>query len=234
MNKRDLSLSERRENSREAKPIQLPIHFSLSEIKRHFVENMDSIKAQYSVAEALVTKNNLEDSKTIWRSQVVLAEGVLDFFIHEMSKYCLFRMFIGQSEKTEKYASIKIPMSKVEEAIDATESNEWFFKYLNERFSRDVFISRESMREQLNLIGIGFTPVMVRAFPRDKEKASLEYGSKVVEDLFRRRNQIAHQNDRSHESAEQNDITKDFVSDCISKIETIVNAIYDIAEEKEQ
>ena len=43
---------------------------------------------------------------------------------------------------------------------------------------------------------------------------------------------IAHQNDRSHASAEQNDITKDFVSDYISKIEAIVNSIHEIAEAK--
>lgn len=49
--------------------------------------------------------------------------------------------------------------------------------------------------------------------------------------LFQRRNEIAHQNDRSHASAEQTDITKEFVEDYISKIEAIVNAIQEIAEE---
>ena len=51
--------------------------------------------------------------------------------------------------------------------------------------------------------------------------------------MFQRRNAIAHQNDRSHASAEQNDITKEFVEDYISKVETIVNAIHSLAEEKE-
>lgn len=125
-----------------------------------------------------------------------------------------------------------VPMGKVEEAIAATESKDWFFGYLNDRFSRDVFISKESMQDQLNLIGIGFTPVMVKAFPSDKEETSRKTGAQVVADLFRRRNVIAHQNDRSHASAEQNDITKEFVSECISNIETIVNSIHEIAEAK--
>ncbi|MBR1604347.1 MAG: hypothetical protein IJ667_13035 [Synergistaceae bacterium] len=51
---------------------------------------------------------------------------------------------------------------------------------------------------------------------------------------FHRRNVIAHQNDRSHASAEQNDITKEFVSDYISKIEKIVNSIHEIAEETDK
>ena len=141
-------------------------------------------------------------------------------------------MFTGQWDKSEKYASFLVPMEKVEEAIAATESKDWFFDYLNDRFSRDVFISKESMNDQLNLIGIGFTQVMVRAFPNNKEATSRKQGSEVVKDLFRRRNEIAHQNDRSHASAEQNDITKEFVSDYISKIEAIVNSIHELAEEK--
>lgn len=227
--KRDLSLTPRKENQREALPITPPVQFSLDEIMQHFVESMNSVKAQYNVADALVAEGNTDGCKTIWRSQVVLAEGLMDFYIHEMSKYCLFRMFTGHWDKSDKYGAFMIPMEKVEEAIAATESKDWFFAYLNNRFSRDVFISKESMRDQLNLIGIGFSQVMVNAFPSDKEETSIKQGSQIVEDLFRRRNIIAHQNDRSHASAKQNDITKEFVSDCISKIEAIVNSIHIIA-----
>lgn len=169
----------------------------------------------------------------IWRSQVVLAEGLLDFYIHEMSKYCLFRMFTGAWEASAKYASFMVPMKKVEEALSTTESKDWFFSYLNDRFGRDVFLSCESMRDQLNLIGIGFGDTMKKAFPHPKEETSQKDGAKIITDLFQRRNAIAHQNDRSHASAEQNDITKEFVEDYISKVETIVNAIHSLAEEKE-
>ena len=104
---------------------------------------------------------------------------------------------------------------------------------MNDRFSRDVFLSCESMRDQLNLIGIGFVSTMVKAFPRDKEEASKKEGAKIVTELFQRRKTIAHQNDRSHASAEQNDITKEYVEEYISKVETIVDAIHSLAEEKE-
>lgn len=230
---RDLSLMPRKENQRDARSIEPPVQFSLEEIKRHFIESMDSVKAQYAVADSLSTDGNIDGCKTIWRSQVVLAEGLMDFYIHEMSKYCLFKMFTGSWDKSEKYSSIMVPMGKVEEAITAKASKDWFFDYLNERFSRDVFISRESMKDQLNLIGIEFTQVMVKAFPSDKEETSRKKGGKVVEELFHRRNVIAHQNDRRHESAVQNDITKEYVLDYIYKIETIVNSIHEIAENKD-
>ena len=226
--RRDLSLSPRVEEKRELKVIELPVQFSLKEIKEHFEESLNEVKAQYPVADLLNKNGNENDGKTIWRSQVVLAEGLLDFFIHEMSKFCLFKMFTGQWSKSEKYYRFMVPMSKVEDAINTVNSKDWFFDYLNDRFSRDVFLSHESMKDQLNLIGIDFSKTMERAFSKES-KDPLKYGKQVVIDLFQRRNDIAHQNDRSHASAKKQDITKEFVEKYITNIELIVNAIYDIA-----
>ena len=200
--RRDLSLSPRVEEKRELKVIELPIQFSLKEIKEHFEESFNEVKAQYTVADLLNKNGNENDGKTIWRSQVVLAEGLLDFFIHEMSKFCLFKMFTGQWTKSEKYYRFMVPMSKVEDAINTVNSKDWFFEYLNDRFSRDVFLSHESMKDQLNLIRIDFSKTMERAFSKES-KDPVKYGKQVVIDLF--------------------------VEKYITNIELIVNAIYDIA-----
>lgn len=230
---RDLSLTARIEDVRDTRRIETPVHFSKTEIKNHFADNLNGIKAQYMVAEKLMNNGDSDGCKLIWRSQIVLAEGLLDFYIHEMSKFCLFQMFCGNWNKTEKYNSIMVPMSKVEEAISAAESNEWFFEFLNNRFSRDVFLSVESMRDQLNLIGVGFIETMKMAFPRDKEETSKKDGAKIIQKLFSRRNEIAHQNDRSHATAEQTDISRDYVEEYIHNIENIVNAIQKIVENKD-
>lgn len=63
--------------------------------------------------------------------------------------------------------------------------------------------------------------------------ASDKYGYRRLKELFDRRNKIVHQNDRDHSSATQEDITKEFVEQYISDIETIVNAIQEIAEQKD-
>ena len=222
--RRDLSLSPRVEEKRELKVIELPIQFSLKEIKEHFEESFNEVKAQYTVADLLNKNGNENDGKTIWRSQVVLAEGLLDFFIHEMSKFCLFKMFTGQWTKSEKYYRFMVPMSKVEDAINTVNSKDWFFEYLNDRFSRDVFLSHESMKDQLNLIRIDFSKTMERAFSKES-KDPVKYGKQVVIDLFQRRNDIAHQNDRSHASAKNQDITKEFVDKSITNIELMVNGL---------
>lgn len=234
MAKRDLSLTPRVEDARALRQTSQPVQFSLEEIKMHFTDSMNSVKAQYEVADTLASAGKMNDCKTIWRSQVVLAEGLLDFYVHEMSKFCLYRMFIGRWKRSDKYMNFMIPMSKVEEAIAADDSQYWFFEYLNNRFCRDVFLSHESMKDQLNLIGIGFVDTMAKAFPRKNQIESSRYGAQVVRDLFQRRNDIAHQNDRSHASAQQRDISKEFVEEYTGKIEAIVNAINDIAVEREE
>lgn len=115
--KRDLSLTPRKENQRAAPPISPPVQLSLNEIKQHFLESMDSVKAQFDVADALEAEKNIGGCKAAWRSQVVLAEGLMEFYIHEMSKYCLFRIFAGQGDKSGKYALFRDSMGKVKEAL---------------------------------------------------------------------------------------------------------------------
>ena len=90
------------------------------------------------------------------------------------------------------------------------------------------FDKESTYRIQLITKGIRY----VKAFPRDNEETSRKVGAQTVAELFQRRNAIAHQNDRSHNSAVQNDISKEFVTDYISKIEAIVNSLHEIAEGK--
>ena len=48
-------------------------------------------------------------------------------------------------------------------------------------------------------------------------------------DLFQRRNEIAHQNDRSHASAVQTEITKEYVEEYVKAVDAIVNGIHKVA-----
>ena len=230
---RDLSLTSRFEAVREGRRSPTPVHFSREEIYNHFYESLTNIKEQFKVADSLADNGNTNGCETVWRSQVVLAEGLLDFYLHEISKYCMYQMFCNNWNKTEKYASFMVPMDKIEIALTKSSSNDWFFEYLNNRFSRDVFLSKESMRDQLNLIGVSFKDVMAKAFPRADVNTSNKDGAIIVCELFKRRNEIAHQNDRDHATAIQNNISKEFVEDYIHKIENIVDGIHTIIKEKD-
>ena len=143
-------------------------------------------------------------------------------------------MFINKWPKSDKYNRFSVPMETFEKILQDQDSDDALFDFLNERFSREVYLSEECMKDQLNLIGIKFSDVMEKAFPSISQKESIDQGRKVVKNLFKRRNEIAHQIDRSHISAEQEDITKDFVYENIGYIKSIANAIFDIALENEQ
>jgi len=230
---RKLALSLREENVREQKQANVVVQFPRKEIFKHFKDSMDEIKSQYSVADMLLKAGDKSGCEIIWRSQIVLAEGLLDFYIHEMSKYCMLKMFNEDWEKTEKYLNFKVTMAELDKAVSKN-NNDWFFEYLNERFGRDVFLAADNMRDQLNLIGIEFVNVMCRVFPRNSQNESCEIGKTAITELFCRRNKIAHQFDRNHTDAEQEIISKEYVRDYIGKVESIVNAINEIAKQRDK
>lgn len=228
---RDISLTPRAEEIRE--PFSAaPVQFELAQIKEHFDESLDSIKRQFWVAQELMEGGKEDEGKNIYRSQIVFLEAILDFYLHEMSKYCLYKMFTGEWIKSAQYKKLQIPITDVENALNSPEYQTWFFQYLNQRFSRDVLLSVESMRDQLNLIGISWTDALVKAYPADSQNDSVKKGRNMIRQLFERRNIIAHQNDRSHESAVQNPITREYVEECIGNVESLVTAIHTIAAEK--
>ena len=108
MAKRELDLVPRVEAVRDA------------EILQHYSESYAAIRNQFVVADQMLQEGNEEACKMIWRSQVVLAERLLDFYIHELSKFCMFQMFAGQWNKSDKYNQFMVPMAKVEEGLAAT------------------------------------------------------------------------------------------------------------------
>ena len=230
---RDLTLTPRAEDIRDKQPVAPVIEFDLAQIKERFDNNLASIRKQFDIAEALKAEGSIEECETIWRSQVVFLESALDFYIHEISKYGMINIFSGNWAKTDKYNNYQVPMKYVEEGFKNPESKSWLLEYLNERFSSEVYLSFESMKNQLNLLGLFFEPVMEKAFPKQSTSDSLcRDGKKVVRDLFERRNQIAHQTDRQHNDATQNTISKEYVEQCFSDVRAIANAIQTIAVEK--
>lgn len=82
----DLNLTARVEDVREPQRAVSPVHFELAEIKKHFDESLTGIEKQGETAAKLLENGQEEECQDIWRSQIVFLEGVLDFFLHEISK----------------------------------------------------------------------------------------------------------------------------------------------------
>ena len=125
--RRKLNLSPRAENVRDPLIVKIPVQFDLPEIKEHFDESLNAIRKQFDVAEYLISVEKLKESENIYRSQIVFLESILDFFMHEITKFGLYRIFINEWPSTDKFNNLEIPMSEVTKAITDTESTEWFF-----------------------------------------------------------------------------------------------------------
>lgn len=229
---RNLDLSERVENVREQQGIRYIVHFNLQEIKDRFDESIQSIEQKFNLYDELMESGKVDEAKDILRSQIIFLEGVVDFYLHEMTKYSYFKMFSNEWDKTSQYKSFNVKMEMVEKGLNSPNSREWFFEYVTDSFKRIVFLSRESINDQLNAIGIPYKDVMHNVFVEKSENESKKIGDDFIRKLFERRNTIAHQNDRSHDSAIQNDIDKDYVEYNIETMKKIAHEIYVIANAK--
>ena len=233
---RDLSLQPRLEDVRDKQIIRhTTVMFSPEEIKKHFDDSVAEIEKQFETAKHLADSGDSVECENIWRSQVIFIESSLDYYLHEISKCGFISILNGKWDKTERYNSFRIPMSEVERLIQNPESSTEISEYIIDRFSREVYLSFESMRDQLNMLGIPFNDVMERAFPKPDDK-DVEYrdGKTVVRDLFNRRNHIAHQLDKNHYDGVKEPITEAFVMQCISEVNLIVNSIHSFVINKEE
>lgn len=96
-------------------------------------------------------------------------------------------------------------------------------------------VSFDSIKEQLNLLGIDLPTVADKAFCQKGECEKTKHKLKRwLTELFGRRNIIAHQTDREHTNAQIKNITKEIVQDFIVDVEKIVHSINEAAKNKQQ
>ena len=93
------------ENVRPKNPIRSPI--TISDVRKHFDENLKDVKDKFGLAQNEL-KANLRSAEEIWRSQVVFLESALDFYIHELVKYGLLKIFNGEWPETDKSKKFKV------------------------------------------------------------------------------------------------------------------------------
>ena len=231
---RNFDLEERSEGVRDAyKP--LTIYFNLNEILNHFNENIEAIKTQSDIIRIL--KENSKFNKAcddIMRSQIVFLGSSLDFYMHELTKYGLYQIFDENWIPTEKYKNIELKMFNIEEYLKGNNvTNLWFLDFINEYFKSNTMISYEEVKDQLNLIGIKVGDIANAVFYKmNSNVKTIDQFKETLNELFKRRNIIAHQFDQDHYNAKINDISEDLVNKLLDTIVKIVNAIHSEAIKK--
>lgn len=225
MEDRNFNLTSRKEDTRDKFHTEV-IRFNSKEILQHFLESINAIKRQFALADELLENNRNIEAENIWRAQVIFLASSFDFYMHELTKYGLCEIYDENWDKTEKYSNIQIKMKILEVALKSGEDIDWFLDSVNNLYRTVTMVSYESVKDQFNLLGIDLSEVAYKSFyqrgshvkPKDKLR-------KCLEDLYNRRNFIAHQADRTHTDAQIKDITKEMVEGYISDIQKIVKSI---------
>ena len=224
----DLSLEPRKVNTRNPSNVEL---FGLDDIRKHFDEAIVLIFKQIDAANFMITQGKQDEAEDIWRSQIMFLDSAFDFFLHELLKLGIISMFHESfDKKTKQYLNLKLSMLNVERALDDCDNDEWLKSWVNERYAAETFMSFEAFKNICNMLGLEIQTIADKTF--------YETGSKVktvdklrnkINELYTRRNQIAHQSDRIRENAKRQDISKDLVLEKLDDIKKIIAAIYDEA-----
>lgn len=223
---RNLELTPRSIGTRDRHPGRT-VQFELSAITNRFTNNLLAIKSQFELAEQLKAENNIQ-YKDVLRSQVVFLDSALDFFMHEVTKYGMVQIFQGVWEKTERYDNFTIRLGEISDILRNPEQENWFLDIVNDSYAEDTFMSSDAVIGQLNLIGVKWQSVADRAFyEQGSTTPTKDKFKQTLSNLFRRRNQIAHQADCLHETGTKIDIEREDVEKYIADIEKIVTAISD-------
>lgn len=190
------------------------ISFEYNLIKNRFDENIEDVKAKFSIADSIELENQ---KKEIWRSQIVFLESSLDFYLHEVIKFGFIKMFNKEWDETEKFKDFSVSLGFAIELAKHPENAETLLDEIDKENHKLCFMHFDNITRNLKLIGIKIS------FP-DKD---------IINEIYKRRNQIAHQTDRNPPETEKQDITKELVEKYINKIEELVEIIDKDIEEKE-
>ncbi len=220
-----IDLSERKVDTRE-KNLSKVIIYDLEEALSIFNESILTIKSNLSIGLELEGQERIDSAKDIYRSQIVFLESAFDYFCHLIIKYGLKSMYIGDWGKTEQYKNFLVPLYIVEIGMDSPDCS-WFVEHVNERLSTLTFLDFDVMKKYFNLINVDLIPEVSKRiyYDRESKQQPHEKLKNFINNLYKRRNLIAHQDDREHEDGIKKDITIHDVNSYISELERFVSEI---------
>lgn len=225
MTPRDLSLSPRKEHTREIISIKI---FDIDDIEKHFRESLQTIDNKFQIAKELKDNGKLEEAKDIWRTQIIFLESAFDFYMHEIIKLGIINMFNDEwNNKTDKYMNLTFTMRDLEKALTKINENDsWLKEWINEQYSSKTMMSYTAFKNVCKLLDLPIKNIADSVFyERDSSEKTIDKLKNFIDNLYHRRNLIAHQSDRRMEDATIQNIEEVDVQSYIKQMKNIVVAI---------
>lgn len=191
------------------------ISFEYGSIMSRFNENIEDVVAKFYIADSIPDENQ---KKEIWRSQIVFLESSLDFYLHEVIKFGFIKMFNEEWAETKGFRNFSVSLGFAIDLAKHPENAGSLLNEIDEGNQKYCCMSFKNIERNLKLIGIQ------SAFP-DRN---------IIDEIYKRRNQIAHQTDRNPPETEKQDIAKELVERYIEKIKALVKTIDESIKKKDR
>lgn len=192
------------------------VNFKYEDVKKHFQDNLKDIKEKFSLADR-EKATDLHSAEEIWRCQIVFLDSALDFYIHEVAKLGITKIFNTEWEETQKYKKLKVSMEFALKLADSVGKADDLLGEIDGINQRNCFMSFDNLQTVLHLVGL------------DADKTKKD----EINALYRRRNQIAHQSDRLPDNPEKQPITEEDVRRYLDLVEKFVEDINSRIEAKD-
>ena len=196
------------ERGRKVSTLATKISFDSTAPKKHFDESIRDIRDKFAIARR-EKNNDIHSAEEIWRSQIVFLDSALDFYIHEVSKLGVTKIFNRKWKETEKYRNLRVTLDFALRLSENAISPDRLLGEIDEINQRNCFMKFENLQRTLEIVGLdadsSFKP--------------------QINALYSRRNQIAHQSDRLHDNPVKQPITEAYVEQYINIVENFVEDI---------
>jgi len=136
-------------------------------------------------------------------------------------------MFKNDWKRSTKYNNLSIKLEYLDQLLDTDNASDNFNSFINNLYQDVTLLSFISIKEQLNLLDLNLKTIADESFyDINSTEKTTDKLKRRLNELFTRRNIIAHQYDRQHKNAQRMPISSDIVNGFIHDIIKIVKAIH--------
>lgn len=198
--KREVGLKQRQVGTRKLGSVEV---FDVDKIEEHFKQSIDLISEQIKALEHGSIIDTVVDE--MMRSQVVFIDSAFDYFIHEVIKLGIINMYNNEWSASNKYYKLQFTMKEIERVRDDA-NDDWLKEWIDEKYATETFMSSKAYSAACNLLDIKISNIEGHNIKDE------------IDELFSRRNLIAHQADRISATAERNKISIEEVKEYLGNI----------------
>lgn len=172
-----------------------------------FSEAMENIDKQNEILKTLKEKH-LDGERDVLRAQVMFLESALDYYVHEIVKYGIEKMFSNHPNwpETSDFKKIKVSLLFTKKVFNQPENLKDIFNELD--YSLPTYMKYDAIIRSLVMIGI---------YEEHNIPHKINNYRKEINEISNRRNSIVHASDRT-DSGKQKYLDENMVKKFISTI----------------